>query len=112
MNLLASGVPILGGQIDQLPTPVLSPSQKDARLFKGFTDGADAVGETVLVPLGGIYRRDRTIVEIIEVAAWEDVCRGEACGCADAVEEEDLILGGEEDDRGARSRDLRGLGSG
>lgn len=49
-----------------------------------------------------VGRRDLAIVCGGEGAAGEDVRGGEGGACADAVEEEDLVLGRYEEDAGVR----------
>jgi hypothetical protein len=56
-----------------------------------------------LVPEGRIYCGDLAIVFQGEGATGEDVCGGEGGGGTDAVEEEDLVCWGYEEDAGGGS---------
>ena len=71
--------------------------EEDAAFFETFPDGGVAVGGAVAVAGGGGGRGEGTVLGG-EVAAGEDVGGGERGGCADAVEEEDAVCGGYEED--------------
>ena len=64
-------------------------SEEDAAFFKQLSDGAGAVGEVVSVAIGA--GRSDVAVGGGEVAAGEDVRRGEGGGGAHAVDEEDAV---------------------
>lgn len=71
--------------------------EEDAAFFETFADGGKAVGGRVDVAGGGGGWGKGTVLGR-EVAAGEDVGGGEGGGCADAVEEEDAVCGGYEED--------------
>jgi hypothetical protein len=52
------------------------------------------------MPFFTTWRRNDAILCSGEIAAWEDVCGGEGGRGADAVEEEDFVVGGDEEDSG------------
>ena len=72
-------------------------SEEDAAFFETFPDRGVPVGERVDVTVWGGGRGEGTVLGG-EVTAWENVGGGERGGCADAVEEEDAVCGGYEED--------------
>lgn len=74
------------------------PREQYPALFEGLADRGEPVCFAVLVPRGirGLGRG--AVVEGRDVAAGEDVRRGEGRGSLDAVEEKDFVLGREKED--------------
>jgi hypothetical protein len=73
------------------------PRQEDPGFFEALADGSQTVDRTVDVAFGRARGWDGAVLRG-EVSAWEDVGRGERGGCLDAVEEEDLVFGGDQED--------------
>ena len=73
--------------------------EEDAAFFETFADGGVPVGKGVDVAGGRGGWGEGTVLGG-DVAAGEDVGGGEGGGCADAVEEEDAVCGGYEEDAG------------
>jgi len=79
------------------------PRKQDPRLLEALADRAEPVRRAVDVARRRAGLRDRAVLRGGEVAAGEDVGGGEGGGGLDAVEEEDLVEWGDEEDavRGA-----------
>lgn len=71
--------------------------QEDPRFLEALADGAEAVDGAVDVALGRARGWDGTVLGG-EVSTGEDVGGGERGRCLDAVEEEDLVFGGDQED--------------
>ena len=73
------------------------PRQEDPGFLKALSDGAEAVDGAVDVAFRRAWGWDGAVLRG-EVSAWEDVGGGERGRCLDAVEEEDLVFGGDQED--------------
>lgn len=67
-------------------------SQEDPGFLETLANGAEAVDGAVDVALRGARGGDGAVLRA-EVSAWENMGGGERGGCLDAVEEENLVLG-------------------
>ncbi len=74
--------------------------EEETAFFETFADGGVAVWGAVFVSVG-VARWGQGTVLGGDVAAGEDMSGGEGGGRADAVEEEDAVCGGYEEDAGA-----------
>ncbi|KAB8532563.1 hypothetical protein FH972_025508 [Carpinus fangiana] len=93
---LAAGVALGDVDLHEAAEAVIAREQ-DAALLEGLADGAVAVAGPVFVALGVGGGGDGAVVEGVDVAAGEDVGGGEGVAAsAHAVEEEDLVGGGDE----------------
>lgn len=81
--------------------------QEDPGFLKALADGTEAVDGAVDVALWRARGWDGAILRG-EISTWEDVCRGKGGGCLNAVEEEDLVFGRDQEDAVASivSRDM------
>ena len=95
----AAGFEVGGGEGEEGGGGGAVVREEDAAFFETFADGGTAVGEAVDVAVRGGRWGEGTVLGG-DVAAGEDVGGGEGGGCADAVEEEDAVCGGYEEDAG------------
>lgn len=93
----AAGFEVGGGEGEEGGGGGAVMGEEDAAFFETFADGGVAVGEAVLVSGGVCWGGEGTVLGG-DVAAGEDVGGGEGGGCAYAMEEEDAVCGGYEED--------------
>lgn len=74
--------------------------EQNPTLLKSLPNSRNPVRLPVSMPFWSIYGRDGAVVKGRDVTAWEDVGGWKSGGGADAVEEEDLVCGGYEEDTG------------
>lgn len=71
--------------------------QEDSGFLEALADGSQTVYGAVDVAFGRARGRDGAVLRG-EVSTGEDVGGGERGRCLDAVEEEDLVFGGDQED--------------
>ena len=77
------------------PSPL---RQQDPTLLETLSYGAHPVDRAVLMSLCACFRGDVSILLGGEVTAWKNVCGGKGGRGLDALQEQDLVRGRDEED--------------
>ena len=99
MDEAAAVLALRGGDLEEAAEAGVA-GEEEAGFLEGLADGGQAVEVAVLVAGGEGGAGRVAVVEGGDVAAGEDVGAGEGAGLLDALQEEDLVVGGDEEDAG------------
>lgn len=109
MNQLARLIPLLLGQVEQLPILL---GQQDARLLKRLSHRTHPIHKTIHMPSRVALLGHLAVMERVDVPAGEDVRRRKRRRGLDAVQEKHLVRRGEKNHRGAGAGERRPVGRG
>ena len=98
MHRLPPLLPLLIRYLRKQPSRLLALRQQNPALLKRLSYSCKPISRPIYMSLWRIWFWNRSIMGLGQSATGENVGGGEGGGGLDAVEEQDLVLGGDEED--------------